>query len=194
MSTRIKTFSIEKNLIYLFLRLVRSFDYSTIQNKLIEELYSSTAPSSNLTCADTSGASIPCSDGFCRAILDGNGFVTYPSCVKKGSATPSYGLTLTKVKLADFGDEQISIMYACNTPMCNSKDNSNQVLKNLVDAQLIPQFITTTPLMTSTATSSMTSATTSSMTSATTGHSTGVKMMSNKQILIVLSLFLFSLI
>jgi hypothetical protein len=161
---------------YVFVFLVRTFDYTTIQNRLADQLYSSTAPSSNLTCIDPSGSSIPCSDGFCRSIFDGNGFITYSSCVQKGLVSPSYGLTVTKATMADLGGEQASIIFTCNKPMCNSKENIQQVLQQLVEAQIIPQPVTTTTATISTTPTNM-----------------GIRMLNNEQNLIVFFLILFSM-
>ncbi|CAF3299172.1 unnamed protein product [Rotaria socialis] len=146
----------------------RLFDYKTIQNTLATKLYSSSTPVSSLTCADPSGSSVSCADGFCRSIFDGNSKVQYSNCVAKGLVSNPYGITIQKSTMADLGGEQISIIFTCNKPMCNSNDNINQVLQQLAADNIIPKpTITTTP-------------------------SEGIKIFQHEKILLVSFLFLFS--
>ncbi|CAF1188152.1 unnamed protein product [Rotaria sp. Silwood1] len=148
----------------------RPFDYKTIRNTLIDQLYSASTSSSSLTCADPSGSSIACSDGFCRSVFTGNGIMEYSTCVKKGLVSNPYGIIVTKATVADLIEEQISIIFTCNKPMCNSKENVKQVLQQLISAKLIPESMITTTM-----------------------SNIGIKLLNNKQTLFVFFLFLFSI-
>jgi hypothetical protein len=78
--------------------------------------------------------------------------------------------------MLDLGGDQTSIIYTCNIPMCNSKENTQQVLKQLVEAQIIPQPMTTTTAV-----------------APTTPRSMAIKMMNNEhKLLIVFILFFLS--
>jgi hypothetical protein len=79
--------------------------------------------------------------------------------------------------MADLGGDQASIIFTCNKPMCNSKENTQQVLQHLVEAQVIPQPITTTTVL-----------------MPTTPMSTGIRMINNEQKLLVSFLILFSML
>jgi hypothetical protein len=78
--------------------------------------------------------------------------------------------------MADLGGEQASIIFTCNKPMCNSKENTYQVLQQLVEAQIIPKLVTTTTAI-----------------NPTTPKSMGIRMMNNQQKLLVFFLILFSI-
>ncbi|UJR20515.1 hypothetical protein I4U23_023643 [Adineta vaga] len=147
----------------------RSFGYETIQSTLAKQLYSSTAVSSELTCADPTGASVSCTNGFCRSAFDGNGLVSYSSCIKNGIVPAPYGLVVSKSTMADIDIEQSTIMYSCNKPMCNSIENTRQVLQQLIAAKLIPQSTGTT----------------------TTPKNTGIQLMKNYQEMFVSFLMIF---
>ncbi|CAF2560900.1 unnamed protein product [Rotaria sp. Silwood2] len=186
----------------------RSFDYRTIQNKLVNLLYSST-PSSDLTCADSTGSAIPCKDGFCRLISAGNKAMQYSTCVKKGALPNPYGITVIKSTLTDIFGEQISIIFTCNKPMCNSAENAEEVYQLLASANIIPGATTTTqtastttqtastttqtaPTTTQTApTTTQTAPTTSTV--ATTTRNASIKILNNKQILLISFLFLYAM-
>jgi len=116
-----------------------------IQSSLADLLYT-TESNSALTCADANGASIPCQDGFCRSITDGNGFVTLSSCMKFKDITPAYGLIAQKVKTSDLDTPAATLTYTCNKPMCNSKETAKEVISQLATAGIIPEpgTITTT--------------------------------------------------
>jgi hypothetical protein len=79
--------------------------------------------------------------------------------------------------MADLGGDQSSIIFTCNKPMCNSKENTQQVIQHLVEAQIIPQPITTTTI-----------------TMSTTPMNTGIQIMNNKQKLLLSILILFSIL
>jgi hypothetical protein len=68
-----------------------------------------------------------------------NGLIISSNCVKKALVSNPYGLTVTKTTMADFGGDQASVIFTCNKPMCNSKEVTQQVMQQLVAAQLIPQ-------------------------------------------------------
>ncbi|CAF1423899.1 unnamed protein product, partial [Adineta ricciae] len=126
----------------------RLFDYVTLRDGLKRQLYnSSTAVGSELQCVSPSGTTVSCLNGFCRAIFDGNGLISYSSCVKNGLVPAPYGLTLTQATMTDLNVEQVSIIYSCNKPMCNSNENIQEVLQQLIAAKLIsqPTLTTTTP-------------------------------------------------
>ncbi|CAF1679332.1 unnamed protein product [Adineta ricciae] len=134
--------------VILFFDLVRLFDYVTLRDGLKRQLYnSSIAVGSELQCVDPSGATVSCPNGFCRAIFDGNGLVSVSSCVKNGLVPAPYGLVLTQTTMTDLNVDQASIIYSCNKPMCNSNENTREVLQQLIAAKLIPQptLTTTTP-------------------------------------------------
>ena len=99
---------------------------------------------SDLTCADSKGASVSCPNGFCRSIIDGTGIAADSSCVKKGAGSQPYGLTATRTTMSDFLEDQASIIFACNKPMCNSKDKVKLVRQLLATAQIIPKPSDTT--------------------------------------------------
>lgn len=127
--------------------LVRPFQYETIQQQLANLLYSSSAVSTDLTCSNVTGGTVPCPNGFCRSIFDGNGLMSYSSCMSKGDVDITYGLIVSKVSISDFTVDQSSIIYTCNKPQCNSQSTSNEVLRALVNATLIPspsEIVTTT--------------------------------------------------
>jgi len=81
--------------------------------------------------------------------------------------------------MGDLGGDQSSIIFTCNKPMCNSKENTQQVIQHLVEAQIIPQPITTT---------------TTTVTMSTTPMNTGIQIMNNKQKLLLFFLILFSIL
>ena len=137
--------------------LVRPFNYATIWSQLSQLLYSSTAVSADLKCADSLNESVACPNGFCYSATDGDGLRILSSCVPKGPTANPNGLTVTRTSMPDLVEEQTMIMYACNKPMCNSKWITQQVLQLLAAAQLIPAPATTT-----TATTIITTATRSS--------------------------------
>lgn len=126
---------------------VRPFQHGPIQKQLSDQLYDPAASQMNLTCEDVSGSVVACPEGFCRSIFDGNGLITYSSCIKKGPVAVSYGIIVSKMTMADFGSDQTTAMFTCNRPRCNSKQATRQVLQALVDANLIPKpsSTTTTP-------------------------------------------------
>jgi hypothetical protein len=123
---------------------VRPFDYETIQRSLASLLYSDTAVSADLRCSDQTGNSISCPDGFCRSISDGNGLVTYSSCVKNSLVATPFGITVSRSTMNDLGGDQSSIIFTCNKPSCNSKESTEHVHQLLFKAGIIPQATITT--------------------------------------------------
>ena len=73
------------------------FDLVSIQKSLADLLYSFTAGSGDLPCADPTGNAVPCVDGFCRSISDGNGLVTYSNCLRK-SVAPLHLVSLSDTR------------------------------------------------------------------------------------------------
>ena len=130
--------------LFLPLITVRQFDYENIRTALVNELYSPAAVASDLICANPTGASVSCPEGFCRSIIDGAGIAVYSSCVKKGAGSHSYGITVSLTQMSDFVGDQTSIIFACNKPMCNSKDKAELVRQLLASTQIIPKPTDTT--------------------------------------------------
>lgn len=137
---------------------VYPFNYSTLQKTLADKLYTPVL-SSQLTCSDANDNSVNCPDGFCRSIFDGSGQISSSSCMKKGSAQVAYGMTVSRTTVKDIVDaEQSSVMYTCNTALCNSRENMKLIRQQLIDAGLISQETvssTTTPTKQSTTTRSL---------------------------------------
>lgn len=176
-----------------------------IQNSLANLLYEN-GSNTTLTCADTSGASIPCKDGFCRSVIDGNGFASLSSCMKFKDITPSYGLIAQKIKTSDLDTPGATITYTCNKPMCNSKETAKEVLSQLTAAGIIPEPTTTTTTITTTATETATetgtatatatatatiTTTTTTMAANTTAPISGAVELLNNRKLILISFFVF---
>jgi hypothetical protein len=140
-----KTLCFNWRLTFLSLHfLVRPFNYVAIWSGLSELLYSSAAVVPDLKCADSLGVSVTCPNGFCYSATDGNGLRILSNCIPEGPAANPNGLTVTRTSIPDLVEEQTMIIYACNKPMCNSKETTQQVLQLLAVAQLIPVPPTTT--------------------------------------------------
>lgn len=121
-------------------------------SQLSELLYSATVASGNLKCVDSFNESVACPNGSCYSATDGNMFRVLSSCMPAGPAVNPYGLTITRASMPNLVEEQTMIMYACNKPMCNSKETVLQVLQLLAAAELIPMLPTTTTTTTITTT------------------------------------------
>ena len=61
----------------------------------------------------------------------------YSNCIKKVAPSINYGITISRAEIPDAGEDQSSIIYTCNKPMCNSKENAVRVRELLASAQVI---------------------------------------------------------
>jgi hypothetical protein len=103
---------------------------------LSDLLYSSTYPAADLKCLNPSGESVDCPNGVCRVILYDYNHRIRSSCFETKSDNRPYLLDVSQI-LPDFVD----FKFSCNTPLCNSRETTKQVLKILTSADIISKSI-----------------------------------------------------
>ncbi len=99
-------------------------------------LYSPPSSNADLKCLNSSGGSIACPNGVCRAHFNLYNRMVRSSCFELKSGYKPYG-----VNLAQGLSSYINLKFTCNKPLCNSKETTDQVLKILASANIMPESL-----------------------------------------------------
>ncbi len=130
--------------------LVRSFRSWELLTKLSAHLYDATLKPENLICADDQDKPTACPYGFCQLISsDSSSFSR--SCVHNGSIPNPYGVTLESKTISET-HIATTVMYTCNTPMCNNSTMAKEVRHLLEAREILIYSMTTTTTVTTTIT------------------------------------------
>jgi hypothetical protein len=121
------------------------------------------SPVANLTCSDNQGQTVPCSNGFCQLIRNGISNVDR-KCIPQGEGVNPSGILIGS-NSPEVPDDEQTLIYACNKPMCNGAETDAQIRQLLVQYELLPSSYIS---------ASNTTETTTLVTNPTTSRSTNV--------------------
>jgi hypothetical protein len=99
-------------------------------------LYSSTSTNADLKCLNRSGESVACPNGVCRLCLFNSGYQIDSTCSQRKLDRWSYALDLDQSQ-----SPYAAMAFNCNTPLCNSKETTQQVAKILASANITSDLI-----------------------------------------------------
>lgn len=130
---------------------------SKLREKFQTELFNS-SKSVDLLCENNENRTIPCPNGFCQLINDGeSGLIR--NCIPEGFSSLPPGILIRSSMVEDF-KKKSPFMYICNQHMCNNLTVAQTVKESLSQHGLLTPFNiqqpsvseTTTPIRTSTTT------------------------------------------
>ena len=135
-----------------------------LREKFRSELLNST-DSADLVCENNRNDTVPCPNGFCQLINDGDsGFARH--CIPKGFSYFSPSIFIGSSMMEQF-DNKSAFMYICNQPMCNNLITAEKIHSSLAQLGLLTPFHTQPTTTTATTTTTTTTAITTTSTSKT---------------------------
>ncbi|CAF1298326.1 unnamed protein product [Adineta steineri] len=122
----------------------------SLRGELQLKLYNS-SNANDLLCENNQNETIPCPDGFCQ-LIDNGEFGNTRNCIPKDSATFSPSILIGSSMVNDF-EKRSPFMYICNQRMCNNLSMAQEIRGTLSQyglllpffEQTIAELITTTP-------------------------------------------------
>jgi hypothetical protein len=105
-----------------------------LRDNLQSQLFNS-SDSANLLCENNQNRTVPCPNGFCQLINDGESGFTR-SCIPKDFPALPPGIFIGSSSVQDF-EKEAPFMYTCNQHMCNSLKMAEQVQRSLAQEGLL---------------------------------------------------------
>ncbi len=108
----------------IFFIIGKKLNHTLLQNDLREQLYNVSSPVDKLTCHNNEEQEIPCPNGCCELISNGEFGFTRKCIVSQCGADQK--VTIEQHVIGEPNVES-TFSYKCNKPMCNDKKNAEKV-------------------------------------------------------------------
>ncbi len=105
-----------------------------LRDDLQSQLFNS-SDSANLLCENNQNRTVPCPNGFCQLINDGESGFTR-NCIPNDFPAYPPGIFIGSSTVGDF-EKESPFMYTCNQHMCNNLEMAEKVQRLLADYGLL---------------------------------------------------------
>ncbi|UJR23161.1 hypothetical protein I4U23_026180 [Adineta vaga] len=128
------------NDLYRIYELSKRHNIIELREKLQSKLYNS-SDSTYLSCENNQNETIPCPNGYCQLINNGESDYTR-NCIPEGFSILPPGIFIASSMVNDF-DTKAPFMYICNQNMCNNMELAEYVQNSLTQYGLLTPFYET---------------------------------------------------